>query len=103
MDSKDLSVPGAFCDVSLAQFGSVPARLGGPARSGGGQDQPGTSSLVGRTIGEVEREMIIETLTRTDGNKTAAAELLGVTPRTLRNKLSRYRSEGIPTVSVGGA
>ena len=97
MDSRELSMPGTFCEVSPAQFGNVPARLGGR------EDRPDTPGLVGRTIGEVEREMIIETLTRTDGNKTAAAELLGVTPRTLRNKLSRYRSEGIPTFSVGSA
>jgi len=111
MDSRELSVPGTFCEVSLAQFGNATARRVGlaineqpgkmarPMSGGQAPQASGTSSLVGRTIGDVEREMILETLSRTDGNKTAAAELLGVTPRTLRNKLSRYRSEGIPSHS----
>jgi hypothetical protein len=39
----------------------------------------------------VERELIYKTLKNTRGNKTRAAEILNVTPRTLRNKLSRYK------------
>jgi DNA-binding NtrC family response regulator len=46
---------------------------------------------VGQTIDDVERELIYKTLEKTRGNKTRAAEILDVTPRTLRNKLSRYR------------
>ena len=47
---------------------------------------------VGQTIEDVERELIYKTLENTGGNKTRAAEILDVTPRTLRNKLSRYES-----------
>ncbi|MBS1257088.1 MAG: Regulatory protein AtoC [Candidatus Scalindua arabica] len=47
---------------------------------------------VGQTIEDVERELIYKTLENTGGNKTRAAEILDVTPRTLRNKLSRYKS-----------
>ncbi len=46
---------------------------------------------VGQTIEDVERELIYKTLENTGGNKTRAAEILKVTPRTLRNKLSRYK------------
>jgi DNA-binding NtrC family response regulator len=46
---------------------------------------------VGQTIEDVERELIYKTLENTGGNKTRAAEILNVTPRTLRNKLSRYK------------
>ena len=46
---------------------------------------------VGQTIEDVERELIYKTLEKTGGNKTRAAEILDVTPRTLRNKLSRYK------------
>ncbi len=46
---------------------------------------------VGQTIEDVERELIYKTLENTGGNKTRAAEILDVTPRTLRNKLSRYK------------
>jgi len=52
---------------------------------------PGIS--VGHTIQEAERWLILETLRHTSGNRTAAAGLLGVTTRTLRNKLARYRRE----------
>ncbi|HPD13558.1 MAG TPA: sigma-54 dependent transcriptional regulator [Planctomycetota bacterium] len=44
----------------------------------------------GRSIDEVERDLILRTLASTGGNKTEAARLLRVTPRTLRNKLGRY-------------
>ena len=46
---------------------------------------------VGQTIEDVERQLIYKTLENTGGNKTRAAEILDVTPRTLRNKLSRYK------------
>lgn len=45
----------------------------------------------GKTIEDMERELIYKTLEKTRGNKTRAAELLNVTPRTLRNKLGRYK------------
>ena len=46
---------------------------------------------VGQTIEDVERELIYKTLEKTGGNKTRAAEILNITARTLRNKLSRYK------------
>jgi len=47
----------------------------------------------GRSLDECEKEIILRTLEETNGNKTAAAEMLKVTPRTLRNKLHRYAAE----------
>jgi two-component system response regulator FlrC len=38
----------------------------------------------------MEKELILRTLKEVDGNKTRAAELLGVTVRTIRNKLNEY-------------
>ncbi len=43
---------------------------------------------------EVERQMILQALQKTDNNRTHAAELLGISVRTLRNKLHEYRSQG---------
>ena len=52
------------------------------------------SLLVGATIEEVERCLIIETLSKCAGNKTLAAKILGINSKTLRNKLVKYRAEG---------
>ncbi|MEW6746797.1 MAG: sigma-54 dependent transcriptional regulator [Planctomycetota bacterium] len=49
---------------------------------------------VGMTVAEVEREVILKTLEETGYNRTAAASILGLTPRTLSNKIRLYRAEG---------
>lgn len=54
-----------------------------------------TPSLVGRTVADVERDLIVETLRRCLGNRTHAAAILGISVRTLRNKLTVYAAEGI--------
>ncbi len=53
-----------------------------------------TRSLVGRTVADVERDLILETLRRCLGNRTHAASILGISLRTLRNKLTVYAAEG---------
>jgi two-component system response regulator FlrC len=50
---------------------------------------------VGRTVAEVERDLIINTLTHCSGNRTHAATILGISIRTLRNKIRLYRDEGM--------
>ena len=47
--------------------------------------------LAGRRLEDIEQEAILETLSFTGNNRTQAARLLGITDRTLRNKLERYR------------
>ncbi|MBX3510031.1 MAG: sigma-54-dependent Fis family transcriptional regulator [Hyphomonadaceae bacterium] len=51
--------------------------------------------LVGRTVAEVEQDLILETLTHCLGNRTHAAHILGISIRTLRNKLKLYSDEGV--------
>ncbi len=60
-------------------------------------------SLVGRTVAEVERELILNTLQHCLGNRTHAANILGISIRTLRNKLNQYQSQGIPVPQPGGS
>jgi two-component system, response regulator FlrC len=50
--------------------------------------------LVGRSIAIVERELIRETLVRREGNRTHAANVLGISIRALRNKIRTYRMCG---------
>jgi two-component system, response regulator FlrC len=59
------------------------------------QNPAAVANLVGRTISDVEREMILNTLDHCLGNRTHAANILGISIRTLRNKLAQYRDEGI--------
>jgi DNA-binding NtrC family response regulator len=51
--------------------------------------------LVGSPIKDVERDLVLETLSNTYGNRTATARLLGVSVRTLRNKITEYSAEGV--------
>src|SRR4051812_12251914 len=55
-----------------------------------------TRALVGRTVADVERDLILETLRHCLGNRTHAANILGISIRTLRNKLNEYSSDGVP-------
>jgi DNA-binding NtrC family response regulator len=48
----------------------------------------------GMTVQEMEKALILETLKATQNNRTEAAKLLGISIRTLRNKLHDYRHEG---------
>jgi DNA-binding NtrC family response regulator len=61
-----------------------------------------TRSLVGRTVADVERDLILETLKHCLGNRTHAANILGISIRTLRNKLNEYASDGVPVPPPGG-
>lgn len=55
----------------------------------------GIASLVGKRMDDVERELILQTLDRTLGNRTHAATILGISIRALRNKLRDYSASGI--------
>jgi DNA-binding NtrC family response regulator len=55
----------------------------------------GVASLVGRRMEEVERDLILETLGHTLGNRTHAATILGISIRALRNKLRDYAAHGV--------
>ena len=60
-----------------------------------------TRSLVGRTVADVERDLILETLKHCLGNRTHAANILGISIRTLRNKLNEYADGGVPITPAG--
>ncbi len=54
----------------------------------------GDSGLAGVPLEQVERRAILETLRQTGGNQTRAAKVLGISDRTLRDKIHRYRRQG---------
>jgi DNA-binding NtrC family response regulator len=62
-------------------------------------ENPEASPLqAGHSVSEMERKLIMATLDQTSGNRTHASKLLGISLRTLRNKLREYRVEEEVTV-----
>jgi DNA-binding NtrC family response regulator len=61
-----------------------------------------TRALVGRTVADVERHLILDTLRHCLGNRTHAANILGISIRTLRNKLNEYAGDGTAIPAPGG-
>ncbi|MFQ5637504.1 MAG: sigma-54-dependent transcriptional regulator [bacterium] len=51
------------------------------------------SIVVGKTLYEIEKEVIFKTLQLTDNNKTQAAQMLGISLKTMHNKLNKYYLE----------
>jgi len=70
----------------------TPAGAGNMAKPASGN----TGGLVGRTVDSVEQELILDTLNYCLGNRTHAANILGISIRTLRNKLKQYGDNGAP-------
>ncbi len=64
------------------------------------QNPGGVEGLVGQSIADVERQMILNTLDHCLGNRTHAAKVLGISIRTLRNKLNLYKEDNA-SVNVG--
>ena len=81
--------------ISLTGF----LATGGPEENTSTTESP--SGLVGSTVAEVERNLIIDTLLHCLGNRTHAANILGISIRTLRNKLKQYHEDGFVVPQAG--
>ncbi len=66
-------------------------------------DEARRNEQVGRTVASVEKELILDTLDYCLGNRTHAANILGISIRTLRNKLKLYSDEGTNIPLAPGA
>ncbi|MBK1837462.1 sigma-54-dependent Fis family transcriptional regulator [Azospirillum sp. YIM B02556] len=88
--------PGPY---GMAANSSAAATAAATAAANAGATGAGLAALIGRTVADVERDLILETLTHCLGNRTHAANILGISIRTLRNKLKQYGDEGrsVPT------
>ena len=51
--------------------------------------------LIGSTIEAIERELVLQTLARCHGNRTHAARVLGLSVRTMRNKIRQYGTDRV--------
>ncbi|MBB5761621.1 sigma-54 dependent transcriptional regulator [Methylorubrum rhodesianum] len=74
----------------------------GPVERAASAAEAATRGLVGRTVADVERDLILDTLDHCLGNRTHAAKILGISIRTLRNKLNEYVDAGVPVAEPGG-
>ncbi|MCJ2054558.1 sigma-54-dependent transcriptional regulator [Methylobacterium sp. J-070] len=74
----------------------------GPAARAAQVAEAATRGLVGRTVAQVECDLILDTLDHCLGNRTHAAKILGISIRTLRNKLNEYVSAGLDVAEPGG-
>jgi len=89
-EAIELGGPAEARQMMNAAVAAAPRTPAAPPVSG-----DGVASLVGRTVGDVERDLILETLTHCLGNRTHAATILGISIRTLRNKLREYSDAGL--------
>ncbi|HEV2530649.1 sigma-54 dependent transcriptional regulator [Phenylobacterium sp.] len=62
-----------------------------------------TRAYVGQTVAEMEQQLILDTLSHCLGNRTHAANILGISIRTLRNKLKEYADAGVAITPPQGA
>jgi two-component system response regulator FlrC len=65
------------------------------ARAASMAAEAASRGFVGQTVAAVEQQLIIETLSHCFGNRTHAATILGISIRTLRNKLKEYSDSGV--------
>jgi DNA-binding NtrC family response regulator len=76
--------------IGIAHLPSPPAAAAAPAEAPAAETAADVRLPVGTTVDEAERRLILRTLAHTGNNKTRAAEILGISLKTLHNKLNRY-------------
>ena len=81
--------------VGSNSFAAGSSDLPAPVRTAVESAAAVTRGLVGRTVADVERDLILDTLDHCLGNRTHAANILGISIRTLRNKLREYSQQGL--------
>jgi two-component system, response regulator FlrC len=92
--------PTEISDDAIMITGSPGAEQSASSTSPAGG--PGSGEFVGQTVADMERKLIIATLDHCLGNRTHAANVLGISIRTLRNKLKLYGDEGFNVPAAGG-
>ncbi len=100
-------LPANFGEAGFApapghRSGTRPAAVGGVMMDSAGEmerwrrEANSVRVEVGTTVDEAERQLILKTLTSTNNNKTKAAEILGISSKTLQNKLKEYAAADVP-------
>ena len=86
--------PSACPTASRWRARPTPAPRAAPGRAAQAAEAA-TRAFVGQTVAEMEQQLILDTLAHCLGNRTHAANILGISIRTLRNKLKEYADAGV--------
>src|SRR5882724_7374563 len=87
------------CEGAVVETKHLPPGFGQMTVRQAASDPDAVRLGVGTTVGEAEKMLILKTLEATSNNKTRAAEILGISLKTLHNKLKEYgaaAAEGVP-------
>ena len=82
------------CDGAMVEMKHLPPGFGQVIPRAPVQEANAIRLGVGTTVDEAERLLILKTLEATNNNKTRAAEILGISLKTLHNKLKEYGGQG---------
>lgn len=96
IDSEAIRLPDGSRHDSM-----IATRDHGPTAQAALAAESAARSFVGRTVADVERDLILDTLDHCLGNRTHAANILGISIRTLRNKLHQYAEDGFAIPAPG--
>lgn len=94
-------LPDASGNLAMGAMPASPENGGAGMPAAMGDEDVDAATLVGKTVAEVERDLIIDTLKHCLGNRTHAANILGISIRTLRNKLNQYQTDGVSIPQPG--
>ena len=89
------------CETGVVETKHLPPGFGQVTPRPPVQEANAVRLGVGTTVGEAEKLLILKTLEATNNNKTRAAEILGISLKTLHNKLKEYGSHQVATADVG--
>ncbi|MEQ9143572.1 MAG: sigma-54 dependent transcriptional regulator [Parvibaculaceae bacterium] len=84
-----------------SRLDTSPAAPAGVAAQAAATADAVSRGYVGQTVAEVEQDLILSTLDHCFGNRTHAANILGISIRTLRNKLKQYADDGVSVPQPG--
>ncbi|MEW6616473.1 MAG: sigma-54 dependent transcriptional regulator [Thermodesulfobacteriota bacterium] len=77
-----------MCRGEIISLNDLPSAIGGSQ-----QEEEQSEIIMGHTLRDTEREVIRRTLEKTGGNRTKASAILGITRKTLQNKIKEYGLE----------
>jgi DNA-binding NtrC family response regulator len=83
------------CDAAVIEPRHLPPGFGTVTAPSVLNDANAIRVGVGTTVGDAEKQLILKTLESTHNNKTRAAEILGISLKTLHNKLKEYGAQGV--------